>query len=74
MAIVLIQRLIRDDRTLNKSHRLGHAAGVISAMAACTWYLYDNSESLRWLVTASLIPCGGTFCWLGLLGLSWLHL
>ena len=24
---------------------------LISAMAACTWHLYDNSESLRWLVT-----------------------
>ncbi len=24
---------------------------LISAMSACTWHLYDNSESLRWLVT-----------------------
>ena len=24
---------------------------LISAMAACSWHLYDNSESLRWLVT-----------------------
>jgi hypothetical protein len=24
---------------------------LISAMAACTWHLYDNAESLRWLVT-----------------------
>ncbi len=24
---------------------------LVSAMAACTWHLYDNSESLRWLVT-----------------------
>ena len=33
---------------------------LISAMAACTWHLYDNSESLRWLVTvqASLTLLG----------------
>ena len=24
---------------------------LISAMAACTWHLYDNAEGLRWLVT-----------------------
>ena len=24
---------------------------LISAMAACTWHFYDNTESLRWLVT-----------------------
>ena len=28
---------------------------LISAMAACTWHLYDNSESLRWLVTLQAI-------------------
>ena len=43
LAIVLIQR-----RGLKW---LALAMALISAMAACTWHLFDNSEALRPLVT-----------------------
>ncbi|QNI73531.1 hypothetical protein SynNOUM97013_01472 [Synechococcus sp. NOUM97013] len=61
VAIVLIQRF-RSETTGTSTQRIAWAMlpALISAMAACTWHLYDNSESLRWLVTvqASLTLLG----------------
>ena len=45
LAIVLIQR-----RGLNNL-ALAMLPALVSAMAACTWHLFDNDESLRELVT-----------------------
>ena len=45
VAIVLIQK-----RGLT-GLALAMIPALISAMAACTWHLYDNAEELRWLVT-----------------------
>ena len=51
-AIVLIQRRFPGPRFAGASlFGLAMVPALISAMAACTWHLYDNSESLRWLVT-----------------------
>ena len=44
LAIVLIQR-----RGLN-ALALAMLPALMSAMAACTWHLFDNSEALRGLV------------------------
>ena len=44
LAIVLIQR-----RGLNVL-ALAMLPALVSAMAACTWHLFDNSEALRGLV------------------------
>ena len=44
LAIVLIQR-----RGLN-TLALAMLPALVSAMAACTWHLFDNSEALRGLV------------------------
>ena len=44
LAIVLIQR-----RGLN-ALALALLPALVSAMAACTWHLFDNSEALRGLV------------------------
>jgi hypothetical protein len=44
LAIVLIQR-----RGLNVL-ALAMLPALVSAMAACTWHLFDNSETLRSLV------------------------
>ena len=44
LAIVLIQR-----RGLN-ALALAMLPALVSAMAACTWHLFDNSEALRGLV------------------------
>ncbi len=44
LAIVLIQR-----RDLN-GLALAMLPALVSAMAACTWHLFDNSEALRGLV------------------------
>ena len=44
LAIVLIQR-----RGLN-GLALAMLPALVSAMAACTWHLFDNSEALRSLV------------------------
>ena len=44
LAIVLIQR-----RNLN-GLALAMLPALVSAMAACTWHLFDNSEALRGLV------------------------
>ncbi|NET10618.1 MAG: DUF2499 domain-containing protein [Merismopedia sp. SIO2A8] len=30
---------------------LGMLPALVSAMCACTWHLFDNPESLEWLVT-----------------------
>ena len=61
VAIVLIQRF-RSETAGTSTRRIAWAMlpALISAMAACTWHLYDNSESLRWLVTvqASLTLLG----------------
>ena len=45
LAIVLIKR-----RGLT-SLALAMLPALVSAMAACTWHLFDNSEALRGLVT-----------------------
>jgi hypothetical protein len=45
LAIVLVQR-----RGLN-GMALAMLPALVSAMAACTWHLFDNAESLRGLVT-----------------------
>ena len=45
LAIVLMQR-----RGLN-GMALAMLPALVSAMAACTWHLFDNAESLRGLVT-----------------------
>lgn len=51
-AIVLIQRRAPGLRFAGVSlFSLAMVPALISAMAACTWHLYDNAESLRWLVT-----------------------
>ena len=44
LAIVLIQR-----RGLN-ALALAMLPALVSAMAACTWHLFDNSEALKGLV------------------------
>jgi len=44
LAIVLIQR-----RGLN-GLALAMLPALVSAMAACTWHMFDNSEALRGLV------------------------
>ena len=38
----------------------------VSAMAACTWNLYDNAEELRWLVSLQ-----ATFTLIGNVMLAW---
>ena len=52
MAIVLIHHYKPDDREFH-TRRIAWAMlpALVSAMAACTWHLYDNAEELRWLVT-----------------------
>ncbi|QNJ06008.1 hypothetical protein SynMEDNS5_01284 [Synechococcus sp. MEDNS5] len=51
-AIVLIQRRSPGLKLAGMSlFSLAMVPALISAMAACTWHLYDNAESLRWLVT-----------------------
>ena len=51
-AIVLIQRLGTGPKKVGISlFGLAMVPALISAMAACTWHIYDNAESLRWLVT-----------------------
>ena len=52
MAIVLIQQY-KPGVQGNSSRRIAWAMlpALVSAMAACTWHLYDNAEELRWLVT-----------------------
>ena len=39
---------------------------LVSAMAACTWHIYDNAEELRWLVTLQ-----ASFTLLGNVMLAW---
>ena len=67
VAIVLIQRF-RSGTTGPSTSRIawGMLPALISAMAACTWHLYDNSESLRWLVTLQ-----ASFTLLGNVLLAW---
>ena len=67
VAIVLIQRF-RSGTTGPSTSRIAWAMlpALISAMAACTWHLYDNSESLRWLVTLQ-----ASFTLLGNVLLAW---
>jgi hypothetical protein len=38
---------------------------LVSAMCACTWHYFDNSESLEWLVTlqASMTLVGNFTLW-----------
>jgi hypothetical protein len=38
---------------------------LISAMCACTWHYFDNSESLEWLVTlqATMTLVGNFTLW-----------
>ena len=51
-AIVLIQRRGTGPHFFGISlFGLSMVPALISAMAACTWHIYDNAESLRWLVT-----------------------
>ncbi|QNJ22679.1 hypothetical protein SynMITS9220_01379 [Synechococcus sp. MIT S9220] len=52
MAIVLIHQYKPDGQTASRQ-RIAWAMlpALVSAMAACTWHLYDNAEELRWLVT-----------------------
>ena len=52
MAIVLIHQYKADGQTAS-TQRIAWAMlpALVSAMAACTWHLYDNAEELRWLVT-----------------------
>ena len=55
LAIVLIQR-----RGLN-GLALAMLPALVSAMAACTWHLFDNSEALRGLVLLQAsLPLLGT--------------
>ena len=67
VAIVLIHRF-RSDTSGASTQRIAWAMlpALISAMAACTWHLYDNSESLRWLVTLQ-----ASFTLLGNVLLAW---
>ena len=52
LAIVLIERLARLEHNPGlHSLALALLPALISAMAACTWHLYDNSEQLRSLVS-----------------------
>lgn len=52
LAIVLIYHYKHESRDVS-SQRIAWAMlpALVSAMAACTWHLYDNAEELRWLVT-----------------------
>ena len=52
MAIVLIHQYKPDGQEAS-TQRIAWAMlpALVSAMAACTWHLYDNAEELRWLVT-----------------------
>ncbi len=52
MAIVLIHQYKPDGHQAS-TQRIAWAMlpALVSAMAACTWHLYDNAEELRWLVT-----------------------
>jgi hypothetical protein len=38
---------------------------LVSAMCACTWHYYDNSEALEWLVTlqATMTLVGNFTLW-----------
>ena len=67
MAIVLIHQYRPDDRN-GSTRRIAWAMlpALVSAMAACTWHLYDNTEELRWLVTLQ-----ATFTLIGNVMLAW---
>ena len=67
MAIVLIHHYNPDDRDVH-TRRIAWAMlpALVSAMAACTWHLYDNAEELRWLVTLQ-----AAFTLLGNVLLAW---
>ena len=67
MAIVLIHQYRPDDRN-GSTRRIAWAMlpALVSAMAACTWHLYDNAEELRWLVTLQ-----ATFTLIGNVLLAW---
>ena len=67
MAIVLIHQYRPDDRN-GSTRRIAWAMlpALVSAMAACTWHLYDNTEELRWLVTLQ-----ATFTLIGNVLLAW---
>lgn len=44
---------------------VGMLPALISAMAACTWHLFDNNESYAWLVTlqaAMTVVGNSTLC------------
>ena len=67
LAIVLIQQYKPDGRD-RSTRRIAWAMlpALVSAMAACTWHLYDNAEQLRWLVTLQ-----ATFTLIGNVMLAW---
>ena len=71
-AIVLIQRRAPGLRFAGVSlFSLAMIPALISAMAACTWHLYDNAQSLRWLVTLqAFTTLIGNGC-LALVAASW---
>lgn len=44
---------------------IGMLPALVSAMAACTWHLFDNAPGLAWLVTlqaAMTVIGNGTLC------------
>ena len=67
MAIVLIHQYKADGQTAS-TQRIAWAMlpALVSAMAACTWHLYDNAEELRWLVTLQ-----ASFTLIGNVMLAW---
>ena len=67
LAIVLIYQYKPDGRD-RSTRRIAWAMlpALVSAMAACTWHLYDNAEQLRWLVTLQ-----ATFTLIGNVMLAW---
>ena len=67
MAIVLIHHYKPDGRDVH-TRRIAWAMlpALVSAMAACTWHIYDNAEQLRWLVTLQ-----ASFTLLGNVMLAW---
>ena len=67
LAIVLIHQYKPDGRD-RSTRRIAWAMlpALVSAMAACTWHLYDNVEQLRWLVTLQ-----ATFTLIGNVMLAW---
>ena len=67
MAIVLIHQYKPDGQNVS-TQRIAWAMlpALVSAMAACTWHIYDNAEELRWLVTLQ-----ASFTLLGNATLAW---